>query len=126
MSHLQETIAESDIPLQVMFNRAMTQLGLCAFRTGKAWEAHACLQELCSPSYGGGGGGLSRMKELLAQGITQQRGYEKTPEQEKAEARRQIPYHMHINLDFIRERNCGGGDGARPSRRSVHCTQCSA
>ncbi|CAN8062880.1 unnamed protein product [Agarophyton chilense] len=101
MSHLQETIADSDIPLQVMFNRAMTQLGLCAFRTGKPWEAHACLQELCSPSYGGGGGGLSRMKELLAQGIAQQRGYEKTPEQEKAEARRQIPYHMHINLDFI-------------------------
>lgn len=101
MSHLQETISDSDIPLQVMFNRAMTQLGLCAFRLGKPWEAHACLQELCSPSYGGGGGGLARMKELLAQGITQQRGYEKTPEQEKAEARRQIPYHMHINLDFI-------------------------
>lgn len=101
MSHLQETISESDIPLQVMFNRAMTQLGLCAFRIGKPSEAHACLQELCSPSYGGGGGGLARMKELLAQGITQQRGYEKTPEQEKAEARRQVPYHMHINLDFI-------------------------
>lgn len=101
MSHLQETIAEMDIPLQVMFNRTMTQLGLCAFRIGKPWEAHACLQELCSPSYGGGGGGLSRMKELLAQGITQQRGYEKTPDQEKAELRRQVPYHMHINLDFI-------------------------
>lgn len=101
MSHLQETIAEADVPLQVMFNRTMTQLGLCAFRIGKPAEAHACLQELCSPSYGGGGGGLARMKELLAQGITQQRGYEKTPEQEKAEARRQIPYHMHINLDFI-------------------------
>eukprot|EP00177_Eucheuma_denticulatum_P003551 GFKZ01006424.1.p1 GENE.GFKZ01006424.1~~GFKZ01006424.1.p1 ORF type:complete len:948 (-),score=199.50 GFKZ01006424.1:397-3240(-) len=101
MSHLQETIAEADVPLQVMFNRTMTQLGLCAFRIGKPWEAHSCLQELCSPSYGGGGGGLARMKELLAQGITQQRGYEKTPEQEKAEARRQVPYHMHINLDFI-------------------------
>jgi len=101
MSHLQETISESDVPLQVMFNRTMTQLGLCAFRIGKPWEAHACLQELCSPSYGGGGGGLARMKELLAQGITQQRGYEKTPDQEKAEARRQVPYHMHINLDFI-------------------------
>lgn len=101
MSHLQETILDADVPLQVMFNRTMTQMGLCAFRIGKPWEAHACLQELCSPSYGGGGGGLARMKELLAQGITQQRGYEKTPEQEKAEARRQIPYHMHINLDFI-------------------------
>lgn len=101
MSHLQETIQESDIPLQVMFNRTMTQLGLCAFRLGKPWESHACLTELCSPSYGGGGGGPARMRELLAQGITQQRNHEKTVDQEKAELRRQIPYHMHINLDFI-------------------------
>ena len=101
MSHLQDTISELDIPLQVMFNRTMTQMGLCAFRIGKPTEAHACLQELCSPSYSGGGGGLAKMKELLAQGITQQRGFEKTSDQEKAEARRQIPYHMHINLDFI-------------------------
>lgn len=101
MSHLQETISGLDIPLQVMFNRAMTQLGLCAFRLGMPWEAHSCLQEMCSPSFGGGGGGPARLKELLAQGITQQRGYEKTPEQEKAEIRRQIPYHMHVNLDFV-------------------------
>lgn len=101
MSHLQETISGMDIPLQVMFNRAMSQLGLCAFRLGMPWEAHACLQEMCSPSFGGGGGGPARLKELLAQGITQQRGYEKTPEQEKAEMRRQIPYHMHLNLDFV-------------------------
>lgn len=100
MSHLQETIQEADVPMMVMFNRTMTQLGLCAFRMGMIWEAHACLQELCSPSFGGVGGGLARMKELLAQGMTM-RGYDKSPEQEKAEARRQIPYHMHINLDFI-------------------------
>lgn len=100
MSHLQETIQESDIPMMVMFNRTMTQLGLCAFRMGMIWEAHACLQELCSPSFGGVGGGLARMKELLAQGMTM-RGYDKSPEQEKAEARRQVPYHMHINLDLI-------------------------
>ncbi len=101
MSHLQETIQDYDIPLQVMFNRTMTQLGLCAFRLGKPWEAHACLTELCSPSHGGGGGGPARLRELLAQGVSQQRNHEKTPEQEKAEIRRQIPYHMHMNLDFI-------------------------
>lgn len=100
MSHLQETIQESDVPMMVMFNRTMTQLGLCAFRMGMIWEAHACLQELCSPSFGGVGGGLARMKELLAQGMTM-RGYDKSVEQEKAEARRQVPYHMHINLDLI-------------------------
>lgn len=100
MSHLQDTIYEADIPMMVMFNRTMTQLGLCAFRMGMPTEAHACLQEMCSPSYGGVGGGVARMKELLAQGIPM-RGYEKSADQEKAEARRQVPYHMHINLDFI-------------------------
>ena len=34
MSHLQHTISNSDVPTQILYNRALVQLGLCAFRQG--------------------------------------------------------------------------------------------
>lgn len=59
MSHLQESIDSSDIPLQILYNRTMVQVGLCAFRVGNIKEAHAALLDIQVGN---------RAKELLAQG----------------------------------------------------------
>lgn len=92
MSHIQEVIYDvDDITTMIMFNRMMVQLGMCAFREGRIWEAHQCLTEICS----------SRVRELLAQGMSMGRYSDKTPEQEKSEKRRQVPYYQHINLDLL-------------------------
>nr|CAB3241738.1 eukaryotic translation initiation factor 3 subunit C [Phallusia mammillata] len=93
MSHLQETIHFSDVPTQIIYNRTMVQLGLCAFRRGLMKEAHNALVDIQS---------TGRAKELLAQGLLLQRQGERiSPEQEKVEKRRQIPFHMHINLELL-------------------------
>lgn len=91
MSHLQGNIGKADIPLQVMYNRALVQLGLCGFRKGFIADAHAALLDIQI---------LGKARELLAQGLPL-RHQERTAEQERVERRRQIPFHKHINLDLL-------------------------
>lgn len=92
VSHVQEDLAAMDVSTQVIFNRAMAQLGVAAFASGLFADAASCLAELHASS---------KIRELLAQGSPPQRYQERTQEQEREERKRQIPFHMHLNLDLL-------------------------
>lgn len=92
MSHLQESIHSADVATQILYNRTVVQLGLSAFRCGLIKESQAILQDIFA---------TQRVKELLAQGVHTQRYQVLTPEQEKAERQRQLPFHMHINTELL-------------------------
>jgi translation initiation factor 3 subunit C len=91
MSHLQESIHSADVGTQILYNRTVVQLGLCAFRCGLIKESQSILQDIFA---------TQRIKELLAQGLHQQRYVTLSPEQEKAERARQMPFHTHINTEL--------------------------
>ena len=74
MSHLQETIQHSDPATQILYNRTIAHLGLCAFRHANIKDAHNCLVDLMV---------TGKVKELLAQGLLPQRQHERSKEQEK-------------------------------------------
>jgi len=95
MSHLQDSVHHSDPVTQILYNRTMVQLGLCGFRHAEIKDAHNALLDI---QLGG------RSKELIAQGLLPQRQHEKilrSSEQEKIEKARQMPFHMHINLELL-------------------------
>ena len=91
MSHLQDTVSHADVPTQILYNRAVMQLGMAAFRSGFIPECQTILSEMFS---------TLRQKELLAQSI-QRYGSQLTPEQELVEKRRLLPFHMHLNIELL-------------------------
>ncbi|UZJ56456.1 hypothetical protein CBS101457_005776 [Exobasidium rhododendri] len=93
MSHLQDSIGMADAATQILYNRAVVQLGVCAFRVGLIKESQGALQEIFAST---------RVKELLAQGVSRTNPYSTvSPEQEKLDRQRQLPFHMHINLELL-------------------------
>lgn len=90
MSHIQDNIDKVEASTQILYNRTLVTLGLCAFRHGFIQKAHDCLAGICA----------GRIKDLLAQGSVFKH-YDRDPEQEKLERRRQMPYHLHINPELL-------------------------
>ncbi|KAF8492651.1 eukaryotic translation initiation factor 3 subunit 8 N-terminus-domain-containing protein [Gautieria morchelliformis] len=92
MSHLQESVHAADVATQILYNRTIVQMGLCAFRKGLIREAQSTVQDIFM---------VQQVKELLGQGVHQQRYQTLTPEQEKADRQHQLPFHMHINTELL-------------------------
>lgn len=87
-SQVHQGINNADSTIQVLYNRAMVQLGLSAFRYGNIEESHQALSEIANSQ---------RLKELLGQGFNS-----KYPSQATvAEKQRLLPFHMHINLELL-------------------------
>jgi len=92
LGNLQEQAMDSDVHTQILYNRLLAGMGLCAFRLGKIQDAHTFLMDVCMHN---------KARELLAQGLSYSKNMDRTPEQERAEKMRQLPYHMHINLEVL-------------------------
>lgn len=86
MSHIPDIAINLDPTIQIIYNRTLVQLGLCAFSLGLIQECVNSLGDIV---------GTGKIKELLGQGIS------KNPVNEKEERRRLLPYHMYINTDVV-------------------------
>lgn len=87
-SQIYANIASADSATQVLYNRALVQLGLGAFKAGMIEESHQILNEIVN---------TQRLKELLGQGYNS-----KYPSQiTTAEKLKLLPFHMHINLELV-------------------------
>ncbi|WVQ66549.1 eukaryotic translation initiation factor 3 subunit C [Kwoniella botswanensis] len=91
MSHLQDTIQHADVTTQILYNRAIMQLGLAAFKLGYVTECQTILGDMFA---------TQRQKELLAQSV-QRYQQQLSPEQELIEKRRLLPFHMHLNVELL-------------------------
>lgn len=75
----------SDVVIGSYYNRALTALGLCAFRHGLIEDCQDILDDICNSG---------KLKDLLNQ--TNARGYI-----EREEKRSLVPYHMSMSIESI-------------------------
>lgn len=92
MSHVQERIGGQNVEQWVLFNRAMMQLGLAAFRQGVMVYAHNCLDDLLNL-----GSRTNQLKALVAQGSDSM-----DDEIHTAQERLSVPMHEVSGLECVR------------------------
>lgn len=94
VSTLSEVILHQDYYTQALYNRALVQLGLCAFQSGNIFEVQQFLYEMCS-------GARMRestnnvLKEYLAQGYSRLLAEKDIPKSKI------LPAYLHLNVDLI-------------------------
>lgn len=94
VSTLSEVILHQDYYTQALYNRALVQLGLCAFHSGNIFEVQQFLYEMCS-------GARMRestnnvLKEFLAQGYSRLLAEKDIPKSKI------LPAYLHLNVDLI-------------------------
>jgi translation initiation factor 3 subunit C len=94
MSHVQNIVFNTDVETQILYNRTIAQLGLSAFRNGLVDETESILRDLYANS--------TLVRERLAQGTQRRMGDSQvSPEQEKLEQARQLPFHLHLNTELL-------------------------
>lgn len=92
-ARLSQIIAKQQISNQILYNRAIVQIGLCAFRLGLFDECNQILVDVCQSP---------KLKESLSQGASNfARQQEKTLEEEIEEKKRYVPPHLHVNLEML-------------------------
>ncbi|KAF5204111.1 Eukaryotic translation initiation factor 3 subunit c [Thalictrum thalictroides] len=94
MKNLWDQIQNENSNMVIVFNRTKAQLGLCAFRIGHIRKAHSLLSDICTTE--------QTVEEVLDQGVSQSSFSTFTPKQERLKRRRQLPCHMHVNLEILK------------------------
>ena len=91
MSQFPEGIHAMPIPEQIMYNRCLAQIGLCAFAEGKMSVAFSAITDIMASG---------RYKELLGQGFTRA-AVNKQSDEYKATKKRVVPHHTFTSLPLL-------------------------
>lgn len=99
LTNVQSVIQTSEVSIQVLFNRAVVQLGLSAFRIGQIDEARSILFEVATSN---------RIREVLGQGNNRSTQSNQPIQALTSEGEtvtiggeRHVPFHMHINIQLL-------------------------
>ncbi len=94
ISTLSDQILSQDYYTQTLYNRALVQLGLGAFRNGNLFEVQQFLYEMCS-----GSRARETTKDILKEFLAQ--GYSRLIDAKEIPRSKILPSYLHLNVDLI-------------------------
>ena len=92
MSRVADNLSGLDVQTQILYNRALAMLSLCAFERGDMEACHTLSAELFAQG---------RARELLGQSLSYRHGEAKSQDQERLEKRRLVAHHLHLPSDTL-------------------------